>query len=190
MPDARLDVQEHYPKRTFRNRLVLATANGVQRLTLPVERRNGRPRPQGETMREVTQGAKHWRAVTTAYGAAPFFEEMEPSLEALFLRGPDALGEWNLATMQWAAGWLNVELPAPSEAPAAEPADHAVAMESSALWWKQVHQNRGGWPHVWSDRSPSLPWSELSVMDALLHLGPEARTWITPPPPNGFPRPE
>ena len=38
-----LDAGEHYQKRSFRNRMVLMTANGVQTLTMPVERRGGLP---------------------------------------------------------------------------------------------------------------------------------------------------
>ena len=82
---ARLDGLEHYPKRTFRNRFTLMQSTGTLELSLPVEKRGGRPRSQDETMRITGEpDRKAWQAVRTAYGRAPFFEEMEEELEALF----------------------------------------------------------------------------------------------------------
>lgn len=185
---ARLDIGEHYPKRTFRNRIVLATASGPASLTIPVERRGGTPRPQSQTMRVVADADKLWRAVRTAYGATPYFEEMAPELELLFCRGPISLGDWNLETLRWAAEWLQCGIPQPDEVSSLDRS--GFTHEANDVKWKaQSAAQLRPWPHIWTGRS-GLDFGELSVMDLLLHCGPEASRWIIPLPPSGSPRPE
>ena len=183
-----MDVGEHYPKRTFRNRMVLATANGAAQLTIPVERRGGVPRSQAETRLVRADAEKRWRAVRTAYGAAPFFEEMAPELGALFLEGPATLGEWNVATLAWAAEWLGVGLPAPHEGAGFNRS--AFSHEAQDRHWQSwADQALRPWPHVWADRV-DLKWSSLSVLDLVLHCGPASAAWVSPIPQSGFRRPE
>lgn len=183
-----LDIWEHYPKRTFRNRLVLATASGPASLTIPVERRGSMPRPQVDTLRVVSNADKLWRAVQTAYGAAPYFEEMAPELEVLFRRGPKSLGEWNLETLRWSAEWLQCKVPQSHEAAFVDRS--GFSHEANDVMWKaKAAIALQPWPHIWTGRG-GLDFGELSVMDLLLHCGPEASRWITPLPPNGSLRPE
>ena len=174
---ARLHVSEHYQKRSFRNRFSLMTANGPQSLTLPVERRAGRPRPQEETMRSPGDELKLWRAVRTAYGAAPFFEELAPELEVLFLDGPRSLGAWNQAALAWASGWLGVSVPRHQTEPVEVVPNHMENMERWSMAWADSHI---GWVHIWSDRGLEIPFAKLSCLDAVLHCGPEAKRWISP----------
>ena len=184
---ASLDVHEHYPKRTFRNRFMLIQASGQMRWTLSVERRAGRPRSQQDTMRVTGDpDRKAWQAVRTAYGSAPYFSEMAGELEALFLAGPESLGAWNQATMEWMSGWLGVPVPAALETRLEIPVEHQVNMDSWSRWWSDSNPS---WPHIWEDRVEGLDFAGMSGLDALLHLGPEATRFIHPIPPSGFQRP-
>ena len=185
---ASIDVHEHYPKRTFRNRFMLIQASGQMRWTVSVERRAGRPRSQQDTMRVTGDSdRKAWQAVRTAYGSAPYFTEMEGELEALFLAGPESLGGWNWATMEWMSEWLGVALPPAQETRLDVPEEHQLNMESWSRWWSD---SRPSWPHVWEGRIDALDFAAMSGLDALLHLGPEAARFIDPIPLSGFQRPE
>lgn len=186
-PQTQLDGLEHYPKRTFRNRLYLMQSTGAVSVTVPVERRGGRPRPQDQTFRVLGEpGRKSWQAIKSAYGRAPYFEEMADELEALFLRGPESLGHWNRATIDWAAQWLGVKVPLDVTPEAHVVCDHGVSM----LDWQQSLQVQGSrWAHVWEDRHPKIPFTQLSILDLLLHLGPEAAGWIKPIPQSESRRP-
>lgn len=179
-----LDAGEHYQKRSFRNRLVLMASNGVQTLTMPVERRGGVPRPQDEVaLAPGSDSSKLWRAVITAYGSAPFFEEMAPELEALFLDGPETLGAWNRKSLVWASGWLGISVPKEDATASQDLLDH----EANLMEWCDSGAGSAGWPHIWDDRRLDIPYHRLSCLDVLLHCGPEARGWITPLPPSGSP---
>ena len=186
-PGARLDASEHYQKRSFRNRIGLMTANGPQTLTVPVERRGGEPRPQDSIRRsDGMAGVKLWRAVGTAYGSAPFFEELAPEIESMFLDGAQSLGGWNRAAMAWASSWLGVAVPPDSAGVEIALPDHRGSMDRWASEWVEGH---AGWPHIWSDRVVDIPYGTLSCLDVILHCGPAARDWVTPLPSSGFRRP-
>lgn len=182
---ALLDAGEHYQKRSFRNRMVLMTSNGVQTLTVPVERRGGVPRAQDEVALALrADRGKLWRAVITAYGSAPFFEEMAPDLESLFLSGPDTLGSWNRKSLEWSSGWMGI--PVPEEVTTAS--QGLVDHEANFMAWSDSEAGITRWPHIWDDRGWDIPHHRLSCLDVLLHCGPEARGRVNPLPPNGSPR--
>jgi hypothetical protein len=182
-----LDGLEHYPKRTFRNRYTLMQSTGPMEMTIPVERRGGRPRAQDETNR---MGGDHdrkaWQAIKTAYGRAPFFEEMEDELRGLFEDGPGTLGAWNRASIVWASSWLDI--PVPTDVSAAEYPD-TESVDLPSLVASFAAGRSCNWSHVWQDRQRSIPFESLGILDLLLHLGPEAGAGVMPIPQSGFPRP-
>ena len=85
-----LEAHEHYQKQTFRNRARILTPNGVDTLVVPVLGGGGQP-GTGNPIVEVQPDYKqkwqnrHWRALKSAYQAAPFFDYYAKGLqEALY----------------------------------------------------------------------------------------------------------
>ena len=180
----RLDGLEHYPKRTFRNRFTLLQSTGPLEITVPVERRGGRPRCQDETQRIVGEpDRKAWQAVKTAYGRAPYFAEIEDELQHLFLSGPGTLGAWNRATMEWASAWLGIPVPV-DVTPEEYAGSEAVPLTSMVA--ASPGPSQSSWPHVWQDRQAQIGHSKLGILDLILHLGTEAGAQIKPIPQSGF----
>lgn len=128
-------------------------------------------------MRIPGDEVKLWRAIRTAYGATPFFDELAPELEALFLDGPQSLGAWNQAALDWASGWLGVSVPCHLTEPIGAVPNHAENMRRWTLSWVENHN---GWVHIWSGRGLEIPYGRLSCLDAVLHCGPEAKRWVSP----------
>ena len=128
-------------------------------------------------MRIPGDEVKLWRAIRTAYGATPFFDELAPELEALFLDGPQSLGAWNQAALAWASDWLEVAVPSQVTGSIEAVPDHKENMEHWTLAWARNHR---GWAHIWSDRGLEIPYARLSCLDAVLHCGREARRWVSP----------
>ena len=185
-PEARLDAGEHYPKRTFRNRIALHGPNGPEQLTVGVKRRGSVPKPQDETVRVTGDaGRKMWRAIRTTYGSAPYFEEMAEELEPLILNGPETLGAWNRATLDWAAQWLGASVPpdAPLDGVDRFGVQHERSLTDWSTAWMAIARP---WPHIWQDRM-TPHFSGLSVLDLILHCGPESRQWIIPLTPSESP---
>ena len=66
---------DNFTKQTYRNRCLIATANGVQALTVPIERYDGAKCPMRD-IRISDHGEwrhLHWNAIVSAYGESPFF---------------------------------------------------------------------------------------------------------------------
>ena len=79
-----IEHHETFQKQTYRNRCLIATTQGVQALTVPVE--HG---PTMETCRVRLSDHGHWRhlhwqALQSAYGESPFFEYYEDDLRPFF----------------------------------------------------------------------------------------------------------
>ena len=74
-PKVVLEVHEHYPKQTYRNRCYVQGANRVQPLTVPVRKERGKTLTQAVRINhDEPWAAHHWRTLQSAYGKAPFFD--------------------------------------------------------------------------------------------------------------------
>ena len=90
---------DSFIKQTFRNRCIIATANGPQALTIPVER----PEEKGGKLLErdvrISDHGNwrhlHWNALASAYGESPFYEFYADDLRPFFERKWTYLYDFN-----------------------------------------------------------------------------------------------
>ena len=74
---------ESFQKQTYRNRCLIATTNGVQALTVPVERHI-------ETIKDIRISDHgnwrhlHWNALQSAYGESPFLDYYQDDIRPFF----------------------------------------------------------------------------------------------------------
>lgn len=80
-----IDKHEYFVKQTFRNRCQILTANGVDDLTIPVIGA-GKKILAKDIKIDYSQKwlNRHWRAIQSAYGKAPFFEYYADELRNIF----------------------------------------------------------------------------------------------------------
>ena len=86
---------ESFQKQTYRNRCQIATTNGVQALTVPVERGES---PLIKDIRISDHGNwrhLHWMALQSAYGESPFFEYYQDDIRPFFERKYTFLVDFN-----------------------------------------------------------------------------------------------
>jgi hypothetical protein len=82
-----IERHETYAKQTYRNRCHIATAQGLQALTVPVEHHNSPITIDSSSIRISNHGNwrhLHWQAITSAYGDSPFLEYYEDDLRPFF----------------------------------------------------------------------------------------------------------
>lgn len=106
-----IEVKETFPKQTYRNRAVIATGNGLQVLTVPVIRPNGnhtRTEQMGISYQEPWH-IRHWRAIVSAYSAAPFFLYYRDGLEKILLQPHEHLVDLNDALLQYLLKKLKIK---------------------------------------------------------------------------------
>ena len=93
-----LERHDNFLKQTFRNRCVIATANGPQALSVPIERYDGLKCCMKD-IRVSNHGRwrhVHWNALVSAYGESPFFEFLADDIRPFFEKRWDYLFDFNL----------------------------------------------------------------------------------------------
>ena len=91
---------DSYRKQTYRNRCVIAAANGPQVLTVPVERPSGGGKLLTRDVRISDHGNwrhLHWHALMSAYSESPFFDYYADDLRPFFERRWEFLFDFNEA---------------------------------------------------------------------------------------------
>ena len=94
---------ERYQKMSFRNRMMIAGANGIIELSVPLS--------YGRNQRKFTKDVKidnrqkwqtrHWRSIESSYNHSPWFEFYNAELAGLYQQRFDFLIDWNLACFEW-----------------------------------------------------------------------------------------
>ncbi|MBP5219410.1 MAG: WbqC family protein [Bacteroidaceae bacterium] len=100
-----IEQYDSFQKQTYRNRCIIATANGLQALTVPVEHTNLSPLPSHPSplvkdlrISDHNQWRRvHWNALQSAYSESPFFEYYADDLHSFFEKKYDFLIDFNEA---------------------------------------------------------------------------------------------
>ena len=101
---AYIECYDSYRKQTYRNRCVIATTNGLQALTIPVERpESGLHSTLIKDLRISDHGNwrhLHWHALMSAYSESPFFEYYADDIRPFFEKKWDFLYDFNMEACQ------------------------------------------------------------------------------------------
>ncbi len=93
-----IEREENFVKSSYRNRYEIAGPNGRQTLSIPLVGGRDHHRLYKDT-RIAKVGhwqRKHWQAIRSAYGSAPFFEFYAYRFEPLYQKEADFLFDFNL----------------------------------------------------------------------------------------------
>ncbi len=95
-----IEQYDSYQKQTYRNRCVIATANGIQALTVPVEsdarQANDKCLVKDIRISDHNQWRRiHWNALQSAYSESPFFEYYADDIHPFFEKKYDFLIDFN-----------------------------------------------------------------------------------------------
>jgi hypothetical protein len=107
-----IEACESYPKQTYRNRCRIASAGGVQTLTVPVEKPEGRER-QTRDIRISDHGNWrhiHWNALVSAYNLSPFFEYYADDFRKFYDRKYKYLLDYNTELLSLICSILGVNV--------------------------------------------------------------------------------
>ena len=108
-----MEQYESWQKMSFRNRCMIAGANGVISLSIPVV--------GGRNVKEVVKDIRidnmknwqsvHWRSVFSAYKRSPWFEFYRDELEFFYNKKFEFLWDWNLELLNWILKKLEIDIP-------------------------------------------------------------------------------
>jgi hypothetical protein len=105
------DQYECYQKMSFRNRCVIAGANGTINLSIPLrEGRNQKAIMKDIRIAPFNWQVQHWRSIESCYNKSPWFGFFKEDLFKLYSMPFDYLLDWNLACFEWGAGILHLPM--------------------------------------------------------------------------------
>ena len=171
---------EDYEKMSFRNRYLIAGANGIISLSVPLQ--NGRF--QRGTISDVKISYEerwqqlHWKAIESSYRKAPFWDYYAPEIEILLKEKNIFLFDFCLATWQWATKHLKIndKLAFLNEAPSEVTSSQYEWCRNKLLPKNYLQNPLGGrqviYTQVFEDRLGFLPG--LSIIDLFMNVGPQA----------------
>ena len=93
--EVEIEQWESFQKQTYRNRCLIATTQGVQALTVPVERGTSLCMKDIRISDHGNWRHLHWNALVSAYGESPFFEYYQDDIRPFFEKRWEFLFDFN-----------------------------------------------------------------------------------------------
>jgi hypothetical protein len=177
-----IEQHDNFLKQTFRNRCVIATANGTQTLTIPVEKSDG----DKCLMRDIRISDHgnwrrlHWNALATAYGDSPFFDYYADDLRPFYEQRFAFLLDFNMQMTAKLCELLDIT---PNISLSEE---YVKDVESGVDDFREVIRPKHPMPdadfipkpyyQVYAQRHGFIP--NLSILDLLFNMGNEALFYL------------
>lgn len=175
-----IEQYENYQKRSFRNKAIIAAANGSLNLGIPLEKGKHQQQPIKETT--ISWGEpwsqRHWQSIRSAYGNAPFFEHYAPYLDALYQKKEKWLFDWNLRLLELLIRLLGIDISISFTERFQKTPDPDILDARNLIGPRKISLPDGlvfqspVYPQVFMEKHGFLP--DLSTIDLLFCQGPEA----------------
>ena len=168
---------ESFQKQTLRNRCLIASANGVQALTVPVEHSAGNCLVKDVRISDHGNWRHlHWNALRSAYGKSPFFDYYEDDLHPFFENiHPNRwayLFDFNEAIREKMCELIDIH-------PVVSYTTTFVQgglTDAEALPVGEMTASFKPYYQVWQEKHGFLP--NLSILDLLFNMGPESVLYL------------
>jgi hypothetical protein len=167
-----LDIYGAYRKMSFRNRCVIAGAQGVISLSVPLQNGRNQNLPMNEVLISEMENwqSRHFKSIQSAYNRSPFFEYYRHELFEIYRKPFKCLVDWNLHCLNW----VKEKLDWPAEIRFTEKEVYYgttefedrrnMVLPKNYSYWKPVKYRQ-----VFEERTGFLP--NLSVLDLLFNVG-------------------
>lgn len=186
---------DNFIKQTYRNRCVIAAANGLQALTVPVERTadgnmDANGAQQGKCLMKDVRISDHgnwrhlhWNALMSAYGESPFFEFYADDIRPFFERKWTFLYDFNAEICAKMCELIGLE-------PAIEPTTEYIPADSPALagihdYRDAIHPKHPAEDGTFTPRRYYQVYERkhgfspnLSILDLLFNMGNESLLYL------------
>lgn len=172
--DAQIEMHEHFQKQTIRTRCEILTANGVLRLTIPTLHESGRKIPLNEVKLDHSGTWKndHWRAITSAYALAPYFDDYAIEVKEIIFANDTYLWEKNARCLRLMEAVLDKQF----SIKYTDAFRGISGDQSKNAYLKHDQWGQKSYQQVFSYDIEFSP--NLSMIDLLFNEGPFCRKWI------------
>ncbi|MBP5994492.1 MAG: WbqC family protein [Crocinitomicaceae bacterium] len=172
--DGVIEFHEHFQKQTIRTRCEILTANGILRLSIPTLHESGRKIPVQELKIDHSGTWKndHWRAITSAYALAPYFEDYAKEIEEIIFANDVFLWEKNERCLRLMETVLDQHL----SIQYTDSFQGVTGDSSKNAYLSHADWNKANYQQVFSYDKEFC--ANLSMIDLLFNEGPFCRKWI------------
>ena len=178
--DVALEMHEHFPKQSYRNRFDIPGGEGVLSMTVPVSQPHGSKTTTGEVLLSNHEDwrNRHWRAIRSAYESAPFFDHYGSMIREILNAEVKTLAELDLLITQQIIHWLElpIKLHTTTEFLPIQKNDPRIELVEKTRF--QEHEKC---PYIQVFPGATQYKQALSVLDPLFCEGPMARSLLMLP---------
>lgn len=177
--DFSIEMHEHFPKQTYRNRASVYSPNGILDLSIPVVK-GSKVHTKVKDVRisnEFKWQRLHWKTFESCYRNSAYFEYYEEEFARFFHKKYLFLFEFNLELFQWLMTQLKTKTEYNFTAEYVKEVD--TALDFRSRWHvKDIPVNTGlkQYFQVFDDRYGFKP--NLSIADLLFNQGPQSRSYF------------
>jgi hypothetical protein len=155
-------------KKSYTNRTLIATANGIQTLSIPLEGGRGSRIPYCDILMSNQENwrAKHLMALQSAYSKSPFYEFYIDKIAKVYASNHPLLQEFNLELFNTISKILKVEIVIKTEESASIP----ISFEPN------IYESMPSYPQVFRNKYAFQP--DLSILDLIFNLGNKSLSYL------------
>lgn len=172
-----IEAKEHFVKRTYRNRCYLPGSNGIQILSIPLEKNKKRISMDAVRIVYAEEWQKnHWQTIVSIYNRSPYFEYYYEDFEKVYKTQYDTLFEFIEALNRIIFDVLDVKpkigFTSEYEKEVEGTDKRSHIMPSKELIIKDDNYKGVDYYQVFQDRTGFI--EEMSILDLIFCEGPNA----------------
>ncbi len=165
------DTSVAFSKMSFKNRMVIASAQGPLHLTIPINggRDQKTPMDQIRISYDSQWQSQHFKSIYTNYKRAPFFEYYVDSIKSLYSIKYEFLNDFLLETQKWTNQHLKAKW-------IIKTVDSTIIEENQTKWIDSIKPNNfhtenrsEQYQQVFEDVTGFIP--NLSILDLIFSVG-------------------
>ena len=179
-----IEQHDSYQKQTYRNRCIIATANGQQALTVPVEHTDEKTLVKDLRISDHNQWRRiHWNALQSAYSESPFFDYYADDIRPFFEKRYTFLVDFNEQIRQTICQLIDIhpKVEYSKDYVQEHPNDYRSVINAKHPQPDPDFQSKEYW-QVFSRKHGFQP--NLSILDLLFCMGPESIFYLNIKPLN------
>ena len=175
---AYIERYDNYTKQTYRNRCVIADANGPLALTIPTEKTT-----EGKClMRDIRISDhgnwrhQHWNALEAAYRHTPFFQYYEDDFRPFYEKKIEFLYDFNMQLTQLVCSHIGLDTTLKPTEKYQQNTDEKIDLRflitPKTSWQEDKDFHSIEYYQVLKEKHGFIP--NLSIVDLLFNMGPES----------------
>lgn len=179
-----IEIHDNYQKQSYRNRCIIAAANGALPLSIPIDK----PKGVKLMMKDIKIADHgnwqhfHWNAIVSAYNSSPFFEYYRDDFSIFYEKKTTYLFDLNEQLRTLICNLLEIETPIGYTKSFVEQVNNDTLDLRETIHpkrdWHKTDKQFVAKPYyqVFAEKRPFI--ENMSIIDLLFNMGNEARLYL------------